>query len=225
MAIFRSLFATAVLVLGFSGCTPVEVTPTGHNSPPGNSPPTTANAAPTLMGAPISGIAAGTTYIFQPTATDADGDALVFSITGKPEWATFDPLTGVLTGTPGIESAGTYTGIVVTVSDGETTRSLSPFSIIVTAPSSGTGTATLRWTAPVEYSDGSAINPGDLAAYRIYHGNSVERMAVVAEVSGDSSSTHTVLHLPPGTHYFAVTAVTTAGAESAWSEIGVKTIL
>ena len=39
-------------------------------------------------------------YSFQPTAKDANGDTLRFSISNKPAWATFSTTTGRLSGTP-----------------------------------------------------------------------------------------------------------------------------
>jgi len=48
---------------------------------------------------------------------------------GKPSWATFDTTTGLLSG---LAVKGTYSGIVITVSDGCATASLPAFSIKVT---------------------------------------------------------------------------------------------
>ena len=47
------------------------------------------NIAPTISGTPLNSVAAAATYSFQPTAYDANGDALTFSIANKPVWATF----------------------------------------------------------------------------------------------------------------------------------------
>ena len=45
---------------------------------------TTANRVPTITGTPVTSAAVGRPYAFKPTAADADGDPLTFSITGKP---------------------------------------------------------------------------------------------------------------------------------------------
>ncbi len=92
-----------------------------------------ANRAPVLSGSPTTTVIAGTAYAFQPTATDADGDSLSFSIQSKPVWASFSPSTGRLSGTPAPTQAGTTSGIVIIASDGKTTTSLPSFSIQVVA--------------------------------------------------------------------------------------------
>ena len=75
----------------------------------------------------------GTPYEFKPEVNDlGDGDTLVFTIENKPPWATFDPVTGTLSGTPTNADAGTFYNIVISVSDGTTTVSLPPFDLEVT---------------------------------------------------------------------------------------------
>lgn len=92
------------------------------------------NIAPTISGTPLNSVAAAATYSFQPTAYDANGDALTFSIANKPVWATFSSATGLLTGTPSSSQAGTYGSISIKVSDGKWSATLSSFSITVTTP-------------------------------------------------------------------------------------------
>jgi len=92
------------------------------------------NIAPTISGTPLNSVAAAATYSFQPTAYDANGDALTFSIANKPVWATFSSATGLLTGTPSGSQAGTYGSISIKVSDGKWSATLSSFSITVTTP-------------------------------------------------------------------------------------------
>jgi hypothetical protein len=92
------------------------------------------NIAPTISGTPLNSVAAAATYSFQPTAYDANGDALTFSIANKPVWATFSSSTGLLTGTPSSSQAGTYGSISIKVSDGKWSATLSSFSITVTTP-------------------------------------------------------------------------------------------
>src|SRR5690606_30356064 len=46
------------------------------------------NRAPTVSGTPATTATVGATYSFKPTASDPDGDALSWSITGKPSNAT-----------------------------------------------------------------------------------------------------------------------------------------
>lgn len=179
------------------------------------------NTAPTISGTPATSVAAGAAYSFTPTAADANGDTLAFSISGKPAWATFSTATGGLTGTPTTAQAGSYPNIVITVSDGKLSQVLPAFSITVTAPSA-TGSATLSWSAPTQNTDGSALT--DLAGYRVYHGTSATSLTDVVQVVGASSSGYTYTQLASGTHYFAVSAYTVGGVESAMSSVGSKTI-
>ncbi|NND37897.1 MAG: hypothetical protein HKN81_12265, partial [Gammaproteobacteria bacterium] len=76
-------------------------------------------------------VTAGNTYEFLPTADDPDGDSLTFSISATPGWATFDTNTGRLTGVPTNADARDYRDIVISVSDGALSTSLSAFTITV----------------------------------------------------------------------------------------------
>jgi hypothetical protein len=114
------------------------------------------NDVPTISGTPADSVREGNAYSFTPTEGDIDlpyGDKLTFSIVNKPSWANFDADTGTLSGTPAHADVGTYSGIVITVTDstGATaqldstgaTAQLSPFAVSVenlnTAPTiSGT---------------------------------------------------------------------------------------
>jgi hypothetical protein len=93
----------------------------------------TVNAAssppPTISGSPATSVTAGSAYSFTPTTTDPSGKPLTFSITGQPNWATFSTSTGQLSGTP--QTAGSYSSIVISVSDGTNSASLPSFSITV----------------------------------------------------------------------------------------------
>jgi hypothetical protein len=92
-----------------------------------------ANHPPTISGSPPTSAVAGSKYSFQPSAADADGDSLTFSVKNRPTWATFDTATGRLSGTPSNAQAGKDSNIVITVSDGKTSVSLPAFSITVTS--------------------------------------------------------------------------------------------
>jgi Putative Ig domain len=90
-------------------------------------------AAPKISGTPSSSATVGVTYRFTPSASDADGNKLTFSIANRPGWTSFNTSTGVLTGTPFSNHIGTYSGIVISVSDGSTKVSLPSFSLVVKA--------------------------------------------------------------------------------------------
>jgi hypothetical protein len=102
------------------------LTASATGSTSGSSP---ANRAPTIGGTPSSGATIGSAYSFQPSAADADGNALGFTIQNRPSWATFSTSTGRLSGTPA--ASGTFANIVIAVSDGRVTTALRAFSITV----------------------------------------------------------------------------------------------
>lgn len=183
--------------------------------------PTPTNTAPTISGTPATTVDAGKAYSFVPKASDANGDALGFSIANRPAWSTFNVATGALTGTPTTAQAGTYSNISISVSDGKTTASLAPFSITVRQPVV-TGSANLSWTPPTQNTDGSPLT--NLAGYKIYHGTSAGALTDVINISGSSITSYAFNNLVAGTHYFAVSAYTSTGAESARSGVGSKTI-
>jgi hypothetical protein len=103
----------------------------GYVPPGGIEAPEKRNLAPTISGTPATKTWVDDAYVFQPTASDADGDTLVYSVTGLPAWAQFDTRTGRLHGTPRDAHVGTYANVVVGVSDGRRSATLPAFSIQV----------------------------------------------------------------------------------------------
>jgi hypothetical protein len=90
------------------------------------------NSAPTISGTPATSVVAGSAYTFTPSAADADGDMLTFTLSNVPAWVGFDTGTGTLTGTPADSDVGSYTNIVISVTDGVLTSNLPAFAITVT---------------------------------------------------------------------------------------------
>jgi hypothetical protein len=93
----------------------------------------------------ISGRAAPTAapaafYAFTPTVGGHSGRPLKFTIQNKPAWAAFGMRHGTIYGTPQMADAGTYSNILITVSDGVTTVTLPAFSIAVAAVSAAADT-------------------------------------------------------------------------------------
>ena len=131
-----------------STATPAPSAPNAPNAP---SEPRT-NQPPEVEGTPSASVEAGKPYSFQPVARDADEDFLEFAITNKPEWATFDDTNGLLAGTPGAAHVGDNEEIIITVTDGQDTRSIGPFTIRVEAPGTspppGNRAPTIRGTPP-----------------------------------------------------------------------------
>jgi hypothetical protein len=179
-----------------------------------------ANRAPTISGAPPTTVVQGAQYAFAPTAADADGDALMFSIANRPSWASFDTATGRLSGTPSAQDVGATSGIVISVSDGEATTSLPAFTLRVQAVA--TGSATLSWTPPTQNSDGSPLT--NLAGYRVYWGTQQGTYPNSVTLNNPGLTSYVVENLGPGTYFFVATALNTLGAESTFSGTASKTI-
>jgi len=177
---------------------------------------------PVISGTPPTSVQAGSSYTFQPTASDPGGLTLAFSVQNKPAWATFSIVNGLLSGTPGSSQAGTYANVVISASDGQHSSALPAFSINVTSAPAVTGTALLDLTVPTQNTDGSALT--DLAGVRIYYGTSPANLAQVVQLAGATVSRYTVSNLTSGTWYFGATAYTSSGTESALSPIVSKSI-
>jgi hypothetical protein len=178
------------------------------------------NTAPSISGAPPTSVMQGTQYAFQPTANDADGDVLTFSIANKPAWATFTTSTGRLQGTPGPADVGTTSSIVITVTDGKASAALAAFNIAVQATASGS--ATLSWQPPTQNTDGSALT--NLAGYKVYWGTSQGTYPNSVTLNNPGLATYVVGNLVSGTYFFVVTSFNTAGAESSRSNSASKVI-
>lgn len=180
------------------------------------------NTAPSISGAPPTAVAAGTTYSYQPASQDIDGDSLQFSISGKPDWATFSVSTGLLSGVPTAAQAGNYADIVISVTDGKVTTPLPAFQIAVAGTGATTGSAVLSWQAPSHNTDASPAT--DVAGYRVYHGFAADTLKEVRQISAPDVSSYVFDALVSGTHFFAVSTYTLSGVESALSAIVSKTI-
>jgi hypothetical protein len=173
----------------------------------------------TISGTPATSVTVGSTYSFQPGTKDSAGYAIeYFGITNMPAWATFNPKTGLLTGKPTSAQVGTYSNITIRGSDGYEWAFTAPFSITVnSAGSTNSGTATLGWTAPTENTNGTALT--NLAGYRLHYGTSASNLATIVQVPGASVTTYTLNSLAAATYYFAITAYTSSGVESALSPV------
>lgn len=131
---------------------------------------TVPNRAPAISGTPTTTVAGGSAYSFTPTGFDADDDSLTFSISNKPSWASFSTSTGSLTGTPTGADAGTASGIVITVSDGTASASLTSFDITVTnsAPTiSGTPSLSVYADGSYDFTPTNSDANGDTLTFSI----------------------------------------------------------
>jgi hypothetical protein len=90
------------------------------------------NSAPTIAGS-TSTTRVGEALNFTPSANDADGDNLIFSIEGLPAWASFDSASGLLSGSATMGDLDSISSITISVSDGQLSSSIS-FDLTVTKP-------------------------------------------------------------------------------------------
>jgi len=178
------------------------------------------NSPPTIGGTPAAQVTVGAQYSFTPSASDPDGDNLTFSVSGKPDWASFDTSNGSLSGTPVAGDEGSYAGISISVSDGNDSATLGDFAVTVVAQTSGN--ARLTWDAPSENEDGTFLD--DLAGFKVYYGPALDNYTQIDTIDNPTVTTHLVENLGPGTWFFVVTAYDTIGNESVYSEVESKTI-
>jgi hypothetical protein len=113
------------------------------------------------------------------------------------------------------------------VADGTASASLAAFSITVTGTTGtttpATGNATLSWVPPTQNSDGTALT--NLAGFNIYYGTDSSALTQTIQVANPAALGYVITGLATGTTwYFAVTAYTSSGEESAHSAISSKTI-
>jgi Putative Ig domain len=174
-----------------------------------------------ISGTPPTTVAAGSPYSFKPTATDSAGRTLTYSVQNKPAWANFSISTGLLSGTPSASQAGTYPGIVISASDGQSSAALPSFNVSVTG-ATASGTATVTWTNPTQNTNGSALT--NLAGVRLFYGPSASSLTQVAQITGNSVTSYTISNLAKGTWYFAAVAYTSGGAQSAMSSVVSKIV-
>ena len=180
----------------------------------------TPNSAPSISGSPPSEVTVGNPYSFAPAANDPDGDTVAFSVSGLPNWASFDATTGRLSGTPGDADVGTYSNIRITVSDGIDANSLAPFSITVQAIS--LGSVELNWNAPTLNEDGTTLT--DLAGYKIYWGTDPGDYTDSITIDNPSVTTYVVDNLASGDYEFVATSFNTSGIESRYSDPTTRTV-
>ncbi|VUD61841.1 hypothetical protein TDB9533_02906 [Thalassocella blandensis] len=134
---------------------------------------------PVINGSPALSVNEDSVYSFTPTASDANTNQTIsFSINNKPSWASFNTVTGALTGTPENADVGTANGIVITVTDSSNaSASLPAFNITVI----NTNDAPVISGPP-----GTTVDQGSLYSF----------IPVVTEVDAGDSSTFSITNKP-----------------------------
>ncbi|MBP6106685.1 MAG: putative Ig domain-containing protein [Steroidobacteraceae bacterium] len=222
LSLLISVSLTACLGDGGKSGTSTTTPPVASPAPAPTTPPVTApNQPPTISGTPLTSAKTNQPYAFQPTASDPDGDKVTFKVYNKPAWATFDPATGKLAGTPSSSSTGKFSNITIVASDGTNSDELGPFEITV-ASTATTGSATLSWQPPTENADGSPLT--NLAGYVIRYGTKSDALTLELKISNPGITTAMVEGLALARWYFTVSAYTTTGVESMPSAVGSKTV-
>jgi len=177
------------------------------------------NRPPTISGTPITLITPNEFYEFIPTANDPDGDLVSFTVSKLPSWATFDAVTGAITGIPTTDDVGIHGPISIIASDGDAEAWLEFFEIAV-AVRSGLNLL-IGWQPPALNENGSELV--DLSGYRIrvWDGTTFphEFQSLQVDVQDPAAATYS-LDLPwQGVWRIAMTAYNTSGTESRLSEI------
>jgi len=146
----------------------------------------TVNQPPTLSGIPSSNATQNSAYAFSPLASDLENGTLTFSIVNKPSWASFSSINGALTGTPGSSHVGTYSNIMISVSDGITTTDLSPFSITVSAEATNQSANILNFVTTAASSSGSLISNTVHRTPTSTVNSTTSGMSILSNISGIS---------------------------------------
>jgi hypothetical protein len=89
-------------------------------------------------------------------------------------------------------------------------------------PAADTGTATLTWNRVTKNTSGANLT--GLAGYKIHYGRSASLLTNVVTLPNPDLTSYQVTHLSPGTWYFAVTAYSSDGRESALSPVASKAV-
>jgi hypothetical protein len=193
-----------------------------QNTPPPSVPAPT-NRAPTISMDDVGDARVGAAYTVSPSASDPDGDTLRYTAENLPPWASLDPNTGRVSGTPQAGDVGAYESITIAAADASHRAVTSPFSITVVAGATGAlGTASLRWQEPGSKLDGSPLD--DLAGYRILYGRNSDDLDQSVLVMNPRTTSFDIESLDAGVWYFAVIAVNVNGLEGPPTTPAMKSI-
>ena len=159
--------------------------------------------------------ATGSASASTPAASSSSGSSTSQATTAG---STSSGGTSGTSGTSGGASGGASGG----TSGGTSGSTSGSGSTPPTSSTPTTGNATVSWSAPTTNTDGSALT--DLAGYHIYYGTSATALTRSVNISSTATTSYELQNLASGTWYFAVTAVTNTGTESAPSAVVSKTV-
>lgn len=219
-----SVCLPAVAIGLFHGCGGSAPSKSAQTDAPETLPAPTqpaAKPAPTIKPLGDGYARVGETFSVEPTAVGADRNALRFSATNLPPWASIDPETGRITGTPGPGDLGVHELITIVAAGNGRRAESAPFTITVVGDAN-TGVATLRWEAPPSKLDGSPLD--DLAGYRILYGRSADDLDQSVLINDPAITSYEFTELAKGLWYFAVVAVNAGGLEGPPTVISTKSI-
>ena len=87
-----------------------------------------------------------------------------------------------------------------------------------------TGSAVLKWTAPVARADGSALAMSEIAGYTVYYGTTAGNYPNSLNINNGSATSVSITDLPLDTYYMVVTTRDSGGRESARSSMAAKLV-
>jgi fibronectin type 3 domain-containing protein len=155
------------------------------------------------------GVEAGTALVGLLSASDADSDALTYTLVTNGTLGTVEitnASTGAFSYTPRQDAVGTDT-FAFKVGDGQAESSTATVTVEVSASSSADLRVTLAWNANTE---------SDLAGYKLHYGTVSGNYAQTVDVGKQTQ--YTLGELSEGaTYYLALTAYSTSGLESDYS--------
>jgi sugar lactone lactonase YvrE len=174
---------------------------------------TNINDAPTISGSPALVIDEDSSYSFMPTVTDIDAsDSHSFSISNKPSWATFNTISGLLSGAPTNSALGIYSNIVIMVTDAAgASDSLASFNITVNNTNDApiiSGSAVLAVNEDTSYSFMPSATDIDLADTYSYSISNQPQWADFDSITGTLSGIPT--NADVGVHSNIIITVTDA---------------
>jgi hypothetical protein len=129
----------------------------------------TQDTAPTITGTPLGTVTAGLPYRYDVQASDADGDALTYALSGAPTWLSIDQ-NGRITGAPGIAQIGTYNSITIQVTDQVGSQATKTFNLTVQAD---TTPPTIELQISPTSSATAALPVGTLVTFLVFASDNV----------------------------------------------------